>query len=680
MEPPIYGMKPSPFNSVRSYYFAEEFARGNPRLEENPMRYDQVILNCPGSSTYNPSLPRVMKWNDIASAIAGDVVTFVDDLRASGYSFENGWQVARQIASRLQYLGIQDAPRKRRPSSQKPGAWAGAVFQIDPDKIIKTVTQEKWDKARRIIAELLAECVLAEDNRPTLHYKELESKVGFLMHLGMTFDSFVPFLKDIYLTLNSWRPQRDENGWKVSDKQWFQYLAQQVEDGNLTTAEMEAGSETEEAPLQVKATPGFFEAINALSTLTSSKSAPQVVVRYRQVLMAVYGVGDASGKGFGSAIGDASNPELSIRIGVWGSREASDNSSNWREFTNVVEALEEEAAAGRLKDVEVFFCTDNKTVESALYSGTSSSKKLLDLVIRFKALQTKYSIQITVIHVSGKRMIASGGDGISRGMTNEGVMAGKTLLSFIPLHLSALERSNGVLPWIKTWLGKESLSLEPLDWFERGHDIVGWDRSMDGFWRPKFETGKYIWAPPPGAADVALDELRKARIKRQESTHVFVCPRLMTPKWMKQLYKVSDIVFEVPLVSEFWNTEMYEPLLIGISFPFIRSQPWQLRQTPKMYATTRELSKMWEDEWLVPGNFLRKFCLECWRLGTLPEHLVRKVLLLSPRAKVLCGGGGATVERGRRCGSTGLSVGSQGQNDHRKVSRRKRRRSLDGVV
>lgn len=88
------GIKPSPYNLVHSYYFAKELAQGNLRLKSNPMRYDQVILNCPGSTTYIPSLPRVMKWNDIALAIAGDVVTFVDDLRASGYSFKNAWQVA----------------------------------------------------------------------------------------------------------------------------------------------------------------------------------------------------------------------------------------------------------------------------------------------------------------------------------------------------------------------------------------------------------------------------------------------------------------------------------------------------------------------------------------------------------------------------------------------------------
>jgi len=32
--------------------------------------------------------------------------------------------------------------------------------------------------------------------------------------------------------------------------------------------------------------------------------------------------------------------------------------------------------------------------------------------------------------------------------------------------------------------------------------------------------------PPPAAADVALEQLRQARHKRQDSFHIFVCPKL----------------------------------------------------------------------------------------------------------------------------------------------------------
>jgi hypothetical protein len=38
---------------------------------------------------YNPSLPTVMKWNEIAGRITGDIVGFVDDFRLTGSSIEN---------------------------------------------------------------------------------------------------------------------------------------------------------------------------------------------------------------------------------------------------------------------------------------------------------------------------------------------------------------------------------------------------------------------------------------------------------------------------------------------------------------------------------------------------------------------------------------------------------------
>jgi hypothetical protein len=116
---------------------------GDRLCKDNPLRWDRIILNLPGDSIYDPSLPTVMKWNDSVGRIAGDIVSFVDDLRLTGYSLENSWAVSRYVLSRLQYLGIQDAARKRRPPSQSPGAWAGAIFKITPDRITKSVSQTK---------------------------------------------------------------------------------------------------------------------------------------------------------------------------------------------------------------------------------------------------------------------------------------------------------------------------------------------------------------------------------------------------------------------------------------------------------------------------------------------------------------------------------------------------------
>ena len=201
------------------------------------------------------------------------------------------------------------------------------------------------------------------------------------------------------------------------------------------------------------------------------------------------------------------------------------------------------------------------------------------------------------------------------------------MVSFIPIHLSAIERSEALLEWIKELAGSAIIELKPIDWFDVGHDFDGWKRSWDGFERPYLVEGRtYLWSPPPFAADIAIAELRRARIKRQSSSHVFVVPKLCAPLWIKQVYKAADIVFEIPSGQTFWKREMHEPLLIAIVFPFIRSKPWQLRSTPKMYAMVSELRKVFNEEDLDARDILRQFWDKCHRIRFMPPNVVRKVL------------------------------------------------------
>ena len=100
----------------------------------------------------------------------------------------------------------------------------------------------------------------------------------------------------------------------------------------------------------------------------------------------------------------------------------------------------------------------------------------------------------------------------------------------------------------------------------------------------------------------------------------------MTPQWLKQLYKASDIVFVLPLGSSAWSTEMFEPCVVGLIFPFLSVAPWQLRGSPKMYAVGRELRKVWKDEKLDARNILRKLCVLAKRLHSVPVDVVRQLL------------------------------------------------------
>jgi len=335
---------------------------------------------------------------------------------------------------------------------------------------------------------------------------------------------------------------------------------------------------------------------------------PIRIVRSRKIAVAIYGFGDASGAGFGSSI--AIGKVIHYRQGLWG-KDANDASSNYRELRNLVETIEEAMVMSDLKGAEVFIFTDNTVAESAFYKGNSSSRVLFELILRLRQLDMQGDIKLQVLHVAGTRMIAQGTDGLSRGELSEGVMAGRPMLSYIPLHLSALHRSAGIKEWIREWVGSTQIQpLEPSDWFNRGHSLEGGTRNPDGVWIPTTSKDEWLlWSPPPAAADVAIEELGTARHKRTNVNHVFVCPRLMTHLWRKKLFKLADLVFEIPAGSRpFWPKNMHEPLLVGLILRFIIHPPWQLRRHPRVLEVGRQLRSVWQGEEGLEGSILRQLC------------------------------------------------------------------------
>jgi hypothetical protein len=171
------------------------------------------------------------------------------------------------------------------------------------------------------------------------------------------------------------------------------------------------------------------------------------------------------------------------------------------------------------------------------------------------------------------------------------------------------------------------------------------------------------WTPPPAAADVALEELQKARIKRQDSTYFFVCPRLMSPKWKKQLWKMADLIISIPPGTPSWPATMYEPLTIGFVFPFLCSRPWQLKGTPKMFHMARQVQRMFKDENVDSGDFLRKLILECSRFRTMPQNVVQQMLFFRSDGEFSCESprkrGGQKRKRPAGLGKAEESLGKQ---------------------
>jgi len=301
---------------------------------------------------------------------------------------------------------------------------------------------------------------------------------------------------------------------------------------------------------------------------------------------------------------------------------------------NLVETLEAEADDGRLDNVTLIIATDNSTAEAAVYKGNSTNEKLFNLIIRFRTLELKVGGKFLVTHVSGKRMVKQGTDGISRGHLREGISIGEQMLSFCPWNISALDRSKNLTTWLLEVFGKKLEFLEPHQWFNRGHDHAGGKRDESGFWRLNFRKGNFVWSPPPAAADAALEELRKARLKRRNSTHFIVIPKLLTPLWLKQMNKACDFVLTIKNTHSFWPESMCEPLILGICFPYIPCRPWQIRRTPKLLSMGRTMSGVSSKDQMDPGNLLRKLLEFTKRLPSLPASVVWSLLFFKKRVEV----------------------------------------------
>jgi hypothetical protein len=611
----LMGFKPSPYNTAMSFGWAEEIIRGNPRDRSLPFQWDYIDCNLPGSPTFNPSLPWVAKRR-FDGDLASDMLTYCDDLRILGSSWDRAVAAAHRCGSVVNFMGIQDATRKRRFPDRAPGAWAGTVALTTPEGVFGSVSQERWDKTKTILDRMWE--TLHEKEGRFVH-KQLLSDRGFLIYVARSFPGMRPYLKGIHLTVDSWREGRDEEGWK--DPGWC-------------GSEDEPGEVQPEAPEFVEGVKRLGWDLTALRILFSADHPAVRVIRPTSVLSVIYGFGDASGSGFGSSFTHANG--IVYRVGVWGS-DVDGESSNYRELRNLVEAVEVETEEGKLRDTEVFLFTDNSTAEAVFYRGTSSNRNLFNLVLRLHRLEMNFGLVLHLIHVAGTRMKDQGTDGLSRGDLLEGVMKGNEFLGYIPIHRSACTRSPSLAAELEEMFGGGELLefLSPNDWFERGHDITGWKRESPpgwsslspGFWYPKLKKGCYVWEPPPAAAQFAVEELRKARLKRQSSTHIFVCPRLMAPSWRRQLSKVADVVFEIPAGKlTAWDASSHEPLVVGIVFPFLPFRPWQLRGTPKFLAMGRKLCKVWKESETDGRDFLRKFWFFARSLPTLQEGVVRKML------------------------------------------------------
>jgi hypothetical protein len=263
-----------------------------------------------------------------------------------------------------------------------------------------------------------------------LHFKSLECNVGFIVYVAMTYTSMIPYLKGIYLTLNSWRGNQNKDGWKESNKR-----KRDTDPGKATSL----GSES--PPVWVSAAMRLKLNVAALMELTNLEDPPDVPIR-AVVPNATYLVGDASGVGFGSTNWTQHDNFFVADYGTWHDGVTSDESSNFREAGNLIILTKALIREGKLKKgSELFVFADNSVAERTFYKGSSSSLKFHQMILELRKMEMEGQFIIHFIWIAGKRMkIAQGSDGLSRGDFSSGVMNRQNFLDQLLLDKTALER------------------------------------------------------------------------------------------------------------------------------------------------------------------------------------------------------------------------------------------------
>jgi len=282
----------------------------------------------------------------------------------------------------------------------QPGAWAGSVTYADQNAPRKLTTQEKWDKTKQIL-QWAKEHV---DSGTPMVRKLFRSKTGFLLHTVDTYDVGSPYLQGFFLSLNAWRPDRDADGYRIHSINASSDASQTLDDkdegiededhllldvleneceGSTLQEECSGASrqtECDDKPALVHPVPRLGSNINALMAIFKGETPAQLLLQpVRGAFSVVYGSGNASGEGFGSLVLPLGMEPL-FKMGFWCS-EASEKSSNWREFRNLLERLRSEAALGRLTGKEIWIATDNSTADKAFYKGRSPSPELDSMVL-----------------------------------------------------------------------------------------------------------------------------------------------------------------------------------------------------------------------------------------------------------------------------------------------------------
>ena len=170
-----------------------------------------------------------------------------------------------------------------------------------------------------------------------LSYKLLESMRGYFCHLAMTFPILFPYLKGFHLTLSRHLPNRNDDGWKISELEYIGHMEELKQKGIFAESNADVMDQKEtfrsKAPEFVTPVPRFHTCLSLLKTLFKSEKVPFWPAQTSRLHLLIYGFVDTSKPGLGASLDTGSS--VKYCIGCWG-KDTKDESSNWCEFENLV--------------------------------------------------------------------------------------------------------------------------------------------------------------------------------------------------------------------------------------------------------------------------------------------------------------------------------------------------------
>ena len=161
------------------------------------------------------------------------------------------------------------------------------------DGVQATVTEVKWRKSRTLVEEI-RDMLHSSSELP---HKRLEQIRGFLIYAARSYRWMTPYLKGIHHTLESWRPDRDHEGYKQK-LEWDGWL--QEKEG-WKALDQAPKYDPSKPPPTVSAVPRLSDDVTALLEFLPSDEPATQDCRSQKALVALYLLGDASGDGLGNA-------------------------------------------------------------------------------------------------------------------------------------------------------------------------------------------------------------------------------------------------------------------------------------------------------------------------------------------------------------------------------------------